>query len=36
MSKMPAWADMVLIPLISLILAGLLSAPAMKKPLKPK
>ena len=26
MSKMPAWADMVLIPLISLILAGLLSA----------
>jgi len=22
MSKMPAWADMVLIPLISLILAG--------------
>jgi simple sugar transport system permease protein len=26
MSKMPAWADMILIPLISLILAGLLSA----------
>ena len=26
MSKMPAWADMVLIPLISLIMAGLLSA----------
>lgn len=26
MSKMPAWANMVLIPLISLILAGLLSA----------
>ena len=26
MIKMPAWADMVLIPLISLILAGLLSA----------
>ncbi|MDG2405529.1 MAG: ABC transporter permease [Paracoccaceae bacterium] len=26
MNKMPAWADMVLIPLISLILAGLLSA----------
>ena len=26
MSKMPAWADMVLIPLISLIFAGLLSA----------
>ena len=26
MSEMPAWADMVLIPLISLILAGLLSA----------
>jgi ABC-type uncharacterized transport system permease subunit len=26
MSKMPAWADMMLIPLISLILAGLLSA----------
>ena len=26
MSKMPAWADMVLIPLSSLILAGLLSA----------
>ena len=26
MSKMPAWADMVLIPLISLILAGLMSA----------
>ena len=26
MGKIPAWADMVLIPLISLILAGLLSA----------
>ena len=26
MGRMPAWADMVLIPLISLILAGLLSA----------